>query len=577
MTDGARRRPDGSPRGAGSVTENDPHRSAVAQFLRTLVKVVLAAAGLAFVALVGLSILIANSFRECNASPWIQGVASTMSTVTLDAAHPVAEQTVTVQIPALALPEDVIADAILLKVEPEVIAPASPSPSSGSTTPRPSGSADPGADLVDVAFIGLDPGTTAGRIVPAIDEPVLAESPSARTALLDCPPGVACERMYRVIVSLAEAPGARAVELRWQPSVLIQASSFGGCPDTVPSRPSVEATTPTAAGVQLASAHLAPMAASGTVIANHLRLETQAAGDAAWVRLEVDTEPAGWLPWVRVTDDAGRMLVDGPLGRPWTPQERSLIEVPAFTRCTEGAACSDGLWVVVQAIPSDVPPFEPRWTPLAPPARFNWAASVSTMGRAGATPPVPRIAIDATAPDPGATPAVVIAAPTVPLADGVTRSVEASIHVPAQAAEATDPDWRLGAFAVASWYGHGIRVAAWVEGAGASSIRGGASGDGTANLVAHPFDECPPSSPCDVTLHLVSRFSADPRSSVGGEPKSVWSLSLLGVPANSTVTFGDPVDEREEGSVPGNLIPGLAVLAVGVLVVILLARRSRAS
>ena len=182
--------------------------------------------GWPFVAFVALSILLANSFRECNASRWIQGSTSTMSTVTLDAAHPVAQQTVTVRIPALALPDDVVADAILLTVDPEAIPP--PPPSSGAKTPRPTASADPAANLVDVAFIGLDAAATPGRIVPAIDEPVLTELPYARTALLDCPTGEACERTYRVIVTLMQAAAARAMELQWQPSVLIQRGLIRG-------------------------------------------------------------------------------------------------------------------------------------------------------------------------------------------------------------------------------------------------------------------------------------------------------------------------------------------------------------
>ena len=296
------------------------------------------------------------------------------------------------------------------------------------------------------------------------------------------------------------------------------------------------------------------------------------------MRIEVAVEPARWLPWIRVTDDAGRLLVDGPLGRPWSPQEETLIEVPALTRCVEGSACSDGLWVVVQAIPSDVPPFEPRWTPLEPAPRFTWAATVSTIGAADATPPALQIAIDATAPDPGAIPAVEVVGPTVPLADGVTRTVEARIHVPAQAADATDTDWRRGAFAVASWYGHGNTVAASLRGPGASAMGGGARGGGAANLVAHPFDGCPRSGPCDVTVELVSLYTVDPHSSVGGDPKSVWYVSLLGVPADSTVTFGEPVDRREDGGGPAGGIPALAVLAAAaVLVGILVARRRRAS
>src|SRR4051812_37549619 len=109
------------PDGGRFVTDDDPQPSVTAQFLRALVPIVLAAGGLAFLALAMIGALLANSFRECNGSPWIHASTSTLSTVTLDAAHPVSQQTVTVRIPALALPDDVVEDGIQLTVDPDAI------------------------------------------------------------------------------------------------------------------------------------------------------------------------------------------------------------------------------------------------------------------------------------------------------------------------------------------------------------------------------------------------------------------------------------------------------------------------
>ncbi len=178
--------------------------------------------------------------------------------------------------------------------------------------------------------------------------------------------------------------------------------------------------------------------------------------------------------------------------------------------------------------------------------------------------------------DEGPSPIVEVVGPSLVLPSGATRTVEATIHVPKQPANSANRDWRLGALAVASWYGHGDSVRSWLEGAGAGSLRGGARGDGTANLVSHPFDACPANGPCETSVVLVSAFTPDRYGSSGGDPESVWNLRRLGVPPGTTVTFGQPVDRWDsEAGLGSAVVPTVVATAIGACVVLLLVRRRR--
>ena len=126
--------------------------------------------------------------------------------IVLDAAHPVAEQRVTVHVSAGALPTHGSFDARLYVLRAD--------DTDASPTPAPSNaSSDPPVSTVQVTAIRED----IGAVIPVSapwEESVFNVGRPFATIPLDCPAGSDCDRAYRIRIAMSDA-ATEAVPVAW--------------------------------------------------------------------------------------------------------------------------------------------------------------------------------------------------------------------------------------------------------------------------------------------------------------------------------------------------------------------------
>lgn len=504
-----------------------------------------------------------NSFGDCGQQE--VGRFSQVQVVTLDADQPMVEQDVAIAMDEATLPVDLAAGAASLSVEFEYAVDQKGSASGVGATAMP-GSGEAAAAEFEVLFVRQETNRIDARVgfPPASgDKGVFrAELP------LDCSGGQACARDYRVLIAWATPREGVSVSASWSvQAVVFYANSYSRCGPPQSAAVTLDAGRPnTISAGQIVRAGLASQQEDNVIVARHVTVEASAMlgerPDLGYARLSVrkaNAERPAWRMWVRVMTDDGALLVDAPLGDPYTAQVDHTVEFPILADCESVASCSRGYWIIIQSF-SSAPPFEGEQE-AADFGELAWSLDAAVQSRtAGEQPLQLAISLDESPPDElstrGAGPKdVVLAEPNSP------RSVEIAISLEGPPpALPSDLDPLARSFVIVHAEGHGTGVRMSVTGDGAGPLTGHANGDGRWNLIAHPFDACPNAGPCHVALNLVADFAGEREYGPRGTSAFVtWRVTLIGAPEDAVTTFGEVIDLSAPG--PAGL-PVLAILLV---------------
>ncbi len=551
--------------------------------------VVAAAIGAIFVLFV---VLLLNSMRECNPPRSVVGEAPAV-TVRLDAAHPVAEQRVVVSFNADALPKDLRAGAVTFSVVRPLALPR-PSPSLATTrTSRPaspSGSAtgvrtpgqpvpsvpDPDA-AVRVTFLD---GPTSRALATVQPDPIASGVGFRRDELavlvLDCRAAEACSHDLRIVVSLVDPGslvGATATTWAFRAEVDYGFHGCAGPPYTA------AATIQPEPPVRLDAAETASTAAedaslSGTLLARHVTVSTEAAPQSAWLHLAIRRSASTWVPWlVILPDDGGAAAFDGLLALPYRGDPEQTVDAPVFERCTPGRPCRAGYWIAIRGVPfsggSNL-----SWAPGRDFGLVNASIEAVALARADSAdaPLDVRLTLDGEPIELGDAPADLTGDIPMPLAADTSRAIEVRLHVPARPAVAAgDLDPLRAAYVVVRVRSTGSGVGGHLDGAGAGPLFAGPGGFDA--LIAHPFDDCPPVEACDRTIRLVGTYQSSSGYEPGSPQGDTWRVFALGAPVAVSASVGAAVDAPlpNPDSAGERQIPLFVVLIVGIVVVTLCA------
>ena len=499
------------------------------------------------------------------------------SSVTLTAAEPVAEQLVTVRLNAAALPTDVPTVASLVITRPY-----------GALAPTATPAAPPEIPPVTSPEITVVD-ATSGVVIPATATWTGRSTPWDQAffvASIVCPVGGACERAYRVRVAAPGLANGAEVAFAWQVTAGVEYTGIDercGAPDGA--KASIEASTPVPlpagrvafAGRQDRGQPAGPIAAHRVTVSAEGGLPASASMRLSILPLATVQTHA----WVRVLPDgSSEPVADLQLGGPqgwWVGPPGGTVDIPVLGGCPAGGECRRGYWVLVQSM-SQAPGAIAQVANPPPPAvgRFAWGISATAVAPDGAAASGSRqlvVAIDDEA-APGPWLESTLAATAEPVAVTAVRTptvIDATLTVPTRPDREGGLDPLAAAVVIVHVSGSGAAFRTSLEGDGAAPLTGYLNGVGD-NLVAHPFDACPPEGPCRATLRLVGL--ADPSGPDESRPIDAtleWSLDVVGAPPGTLVTFGEPYVVR-----PAPPILAIAA-AAGVIValVVLLARRLR--
>ena len=291
--------------------------------------------------------------------------------------------------------------------------------------------------------------------------------------------------------------------------------------------------------------------APAAFVAHHITVTSDGpTPDAASLRLRIVQAPREeasdpfWRPWVRVVEDgsttpsASTFVGGNPYG---SGPDGATLDAPVLAGCPQGDACRRGYWILFENIPA-----APEWATVLEPrpstlGRMSWSlAAAATYETAGETAPGLTVTVDDLAdglPEDGPLEAaaqdVVLKAPT---------AIDAVFTVPGRPEPRDGLDPLAASLVIVHVKGHGLALVTRLEGDGAELGEGYFNGDGMTNLVAHPFDRCPAAGPCTVTLRLIGTTLPERSESKGLSGNLSWSVSVLGAPAGTSVTFGDPYE-----------------------------------
>jgi hypothetical protein len=511
-----------------------------------------------------------NSFGDCG--PPDRRASSAPETVTLSAEQPFVEQRVDVSINAAALPADLSADAAALEARWSL--------TSGGPVPGPPGpEPDPVSSALQVTFVREDTGMVEPRIgIPETTAEGQGEFNTPRVGL-NCEPGLACQRSYRVILSLARPEPGASMLIGWSISGTVDYTGrhYDRCGPPEAAEVTVNAGPAVVGGASgLARAELAPASEMGTVVVRHVTVSrgaTDASGadqrSSAWSRVNVHKAVAqggeAWRTWLRVVGDDGTLLADGPLGEAYAANVDTSVDFPVLAGCERQASCERGYWLIFQSFAS-APPFAGEGpTNLG---QFAWSVEASATSAEGE--PAGGLSLSVDDPSAGESPSVLDIGPISVTLDEteIPHAVDVAFTLDRPPVDGgLDP--LAAAVAIIHAEGHGVGVGMRVEGDGAGPLRGSANGDGRWNLIAHPFDACETAGPCQATIRLVAEYAGPQEYGSQEEGAQVdWRISLLGAPPGMGFAIGDVVVGPPPASGPPVLT---SVVAIAVLAVVALA------
>jgi hypothetical protein len=569
-----------------------PARSGVTHALGCMAK------GLSALFLVGMGLglvvilLAALSQRgECLAEPALHSTDEASST--LDADHPIAQRQLALQTNAAALPAESPAQATISIVLGAAIEqttdPGSPSIGSGTSMP-----------IVTMALIRHD----TGAVILYTDFPPAWERQPwqgyrSESVTIDCLPGQDCERSYDVRVSAPGLPAGASISVTSTVRADIRYSSgasFCGHPDgAVLAFISSQAELLPSSRVAVAGP-IGRQDSGGSVVARHITVSASApdasaasAPETAFARLSIveadqDSSAPSWRPWVRVIADDGEVaLADEWLGRSsFTIGNSGTLEFPVLAGCPKQGPCTKGYWVIFQSAVETTPgDYSAASTPSL--GRLSWTVdAVAVFDKTTTTVPSIKVSADNLAPGLVGT----TTRSSEPISDtldhpGTPTAIDVTITVPDHAAPTNGLNPLAASALLFRVSASGYNLSVHLGGPGADPLSAYFNGNGSVDLMAHPFGQCSLSGPCSAQVQLIGTFPPDDQHSppyTSAELK--WTLDLIGVPAETTFVVGDPlpVDTDVNASTKADYVPWLAVglATIGTIATwVLLTRISR--
>lgn len=454
--------------------------------------------------------------------------------IVLDVEHPIAEQQVTLHINAGALPTAGKTEATLIvQADPDV----RPNPASTSES-----------EVVPEFTLIRDDNEVMPIMIPAGGTSVGYSGHAAMVIPLDCPMGADCDRTYRLRVAAPGMSAGQSLSAAWQVAVQITYTGVKGtCGTPNDAKVTVEATSPEAVPADR-TAFADVVERQETVeplVARHVTITSDAPPTGASLRLSqtlaTDTERSSWTSWVRVIPDGSATpAASALLGRPTVQAPDGwIVDAPVLGDCPATGSCERGYWVVFQGWPDAGGPSSAAQST----AQMTWTvAATATYPDGAQSAPGLRLTVD-DLPD-GLAPEVTLeqAADELPLkSNEITTAIDAVFTIPARPAITNGLGPLTASFVVVDLTGRADGLAPRLEGDGAENMTGFFRGDGAASLVAHPFDRCPATGPCTVTVRLVGAFRPDANGWSSGS-RLLWSVSVWGAPPGTTVTFGSPYE-----------------------------------
>jgi hypothetical protein len=518
---------------------------------------------------------------ECLAEPAFHSTDGASSV--LDAAHPVVERQSVLRMNAAALPTEPLTEATISVVLSPVVqqTPGADSPGSDSSASSPT---------VTLTLIRND----TGAIIAHTALPPAWQGDATDSAPIDCPLGQACERFYHVRLSAPGLPVGASIPVMWTvrtdvrysagaskcgppDHAVVQFSSFP--PDLVPS------------SLVAVAGPIGRDEPGGAVVARHVTVRSSAGGasaavvpDAAFARLSIveasqDNSAPSWRPWVRVIADDGDVpLADERLGRSSVRSGNSgTLEFPVLGGCPTGGSCTRGYWLIFESFVE------------SPPGGYSGASAV-TLGQlswtvdavavyAKTTETLPSISLSADDLAPGLERATTLESEPVSVTldhPGTPTAIDVTLTVPERPTPKNGLDPLAASAAVVHVFATGHELAVYLAGDGAAPLQGYFNGNGSVDLVAHPFGHCSSAGPCTALVRLIGTFPLPgPYGSQETTAELMWTLDLLGVPADTTFVVGQPADANANananasgGYQPWLVVGLLAIALVGAAVLI---------
>jgi hypothetical protein len=520
-------------------------------------------------------------YGELESSEYVGGVSAI-----LDAAHPIAEQRITVRLNAAALPAGVATKTTLVIGPPATH--TQPVPSLGPTQlPTTPPALVPEVTIIRDETNTVVPTTVSWSSRTAQYAPVFASIP------IDCPPAKACVQAYRIRVAMPSLADGEQASVSWDAEAKITwTGATGTC-----GRPAGASLTIDRADPELVAAETSAFAAPAAIeedgaslIGRHVIVTSDGpVPSAASMRISTLQHRTGepsernpeWRQWIRVIpDNVTNPAADALVGEePYSMDtlRGGTLDVPILGDCVPREPCRRGYWVVFQNFPA-VPPRQ--GAPAATVGRFAWTATaMTTYARGGPAPPATlTLRVDTLdnplPPEPTVTEA---AAPVTLVTNKVSTALDVAITVPERPQPENGIDRLAASAAIVNFVGNGDGLVTEVRGDGAGPIIGHANGDGRANLIAHPFAACPGTGPCTATFQLVGTFHVERTGSQADTATVSWGVQLLGAPPGTTVTFGRPheLPHPTEPSAGFAILAGLALVLAALVVIRWTRRRPR--
>jgi hypothetical protein len=506
-------------------------------------------------------------------------------TATLSAQTPLAEQLISLRINAAALPAAVPTSAELYVFAADDAAPAEASQDPAEVDAPP-------LVVPVVMIIREDTGEVMSSTVTWSGQ-ARRERNVYAVIPIDCSVGADCERRYRVRVAAPSLAAGQTVSASWLTQARLDYEGVdSGCGVPSGARAEVEVDSPhmvaasdsgfgttvpiTERAAHLVARHITVTSEGGRPSAAAVRIST--------VEVNPGNDAAEWNPWyhqwVRVVPDgstapvADDLVFKLPSGA--EPLPGGTLDVPVLDGCPPGEPCTRGYWVIFQNFPYAP---ESRFAParsIQDPGPFAWtAAATASFADTGDMPASISVRVDDR--DSGLPSDVTVRAkapPVVLTSNKTPTALDVTITVPARPRPENGIDALAASGVVVNVSGSGVALTTEVQGGGPGPLTGYFNGDGSTNLIAHPFDSCPATGPCTVNLRLVGTFHVEQTGSQRESAELAWAVELVGVPADTTVAFGDLRELSGSAMDPtGFLVPGVAGLVLVGLALLAWKRR----
>jgi hypothetical protein len=412
-------------------------------------------------------------------------------------------------------------------------------------------------------------------------------------AALDCRVGNSCDRTFRIRVAAQDLKPGQTLAFAWSVDARLRYSGVQGTcgtPDGATALIAASDPISIAASAAAFAPQVEEQESGGALAARHITITSDGpAPIASSIRLSIhqpNDAPAEtpWRPWIRVVADGSDVAAaegsvgDQPYAYSGAPNGGTL-DLPVLGNCPASGACTRGYWIIFQSY-AVAPAFDSAGKETSPAGlgQLSWGvAATATYANPSATAPHLRLTVDNVA---AALPTAVLeqaADPAKMSASPEPSSLEATFTLSERPGSEVGLDPLAASLVIVHVQAQLVSFGVHLEGDGAGSLSAVFNGDGSINLIAHPFDSCPTSGPCTVHVRIVGPFSTDVHFTPQDSQEIQWGVTVLGAPPGLTVSFAPRFDPAPSTGPSIEQVVALAWVLVLAVLGILIWRRRRAA